>query len=110
MHLEYCKELLTPMKKRNVSISTEEKRSKLVMYEGKRRVAPLERKPTPKKSNVSVFEFTLFTSCILSINRIRSVKQGQKRFKFFIGEGNNSYLVKSTIRKRFWWNICNSKK
>jgi len=26
-------------------------------------------------------------------------------YKVFIGSGNNSNLIKNTIRKRFWWTI-----
>jgi len=29
-----------------------------------------------------------------------------KRYKAWIGPGNNSALVKELIKRRFWWQIC----
>lgn len=63
-----------------------------------------------KDKDKEIFEFPLYISCILSLNGIKEVRNPGKKFKFFLGEGNNSYLVKSTIRKRFWWSVCNNRR
>lgn len=86
------------------------------MYEQKkeRRITSTEKKScSPRKDKCKekeVFEFPLYISCILSINGVREVHNNARKFKFFLGEGNNSYLVKSTIRKRFWWSGCASRR
>jgi hypothetical protein len=27
-------------------------------------------------------------------------------FRFFIGKGNNNLLVKSILKERWWWAVC----
>jgi len=30
-------------------------------------------------------------------------------YKFFVGEGNNSNLIRGIMRRRYWWNQASSK-
>lgn len=32
--------------------------------------------------------------------------QKYKKLKAYIGPGNNGSMIKSLIRRRFWWSIC----
>jgi tubulin--tyrosine ligase len=29
----------------------------------------------------------------------------EQRYKFFLGKGNNYLLVKSLLKRRFWWTV-----
>lgn len=36
-------------------------------------------------------------------------KQLTSPYRFFVGEGNNSNLIKGLLRRRYWWTIASHK-
>lgn len=60
--------------------------------------------PVPKrKYSINYLDFCLFLSLL---NNYSGLHSSNGTYRAFVGKGNNSILIKNTLKNRFWWNIC----
>lgn len=38
-----------------------------------------------------------------------NINNHSQTYKFYVGPGNNSNLIKGILKRRFWWTITNNK-
>ena len=55
-------------------------------------------------------KFNLYKDFLWKVNftnliHVRMPDDIEKPYKFFVGKGNNSALIKGIMRRRFWWQI-----
>lgn len=55
-----------------------------------------------------IFKVNFSNKMYTNINLNHDEGMPHQRYKVFVGRGNNSLLVKSIIKRRFWWEIVNS--
>ena len=55
-----------------------------------------------KKYSINYLDFCLFVSLL---NEFHGLPSSNATYKAFVGKGNNSILIKNTLKARFWWNI-----
>lgn len=55
-----------------------------------------------RKYSINYLDFCLFVSLL---NRYIGLHTSIASYKAFVGKGNNSILIKNTLKNRFWWNI-----
>lgn len=58
-----------------------------------------------KRFNNSIHDFLFFVNWT---NRMEHVAEPIATYKAWVGKGNNSILIKNTIKSRFWWNIVDA--
>lgn len=58
-----------------------------------------------KKVTNSYYDFCNYL-CIL--NKVQRPSTPVATYKAYVGKGNNSILVKNSLKSRFWWNIIDS--
>lgn len=58
-----------------------------------------------KRFTNSIHDFLFFINWT---NRIEHNSEPQGAYKAWVGKGNNSILIKNTLKSRFWWNIVDS--
>jgi hypothetical protein len=62
--------------------------------------------PVPKrKYSVNYLDFCLFLSLL---NHYNGLHTSNGTYRAFVGKGNNSILIKNTLKNRFWWNISDN--
>lgn len=55
-----------------------------------------------------LFKVNFSNAIYVDINILKNQENSQTKFKVFIGRGNNSLLVKSIIKRRFWWEVTHN--
>jgi hypothetical protein len=55
-----------------------------------------------RRYSVNYLDFCLFVSLL---NCYAGLPSSNASYKAFVGKGNNSILIKNTLKNRFWWNI-----
>lgn len=59
--------------------------------------------PGPRrKYSINYLDFCLFLSLL---NHYNGLHTSSGTYRAFVGKGNNSILIKNTLKSRFWWNI-----
>jgi len=58
--------------------------------------------PSKKKYSINYLDFCLFISLLNKFNQL-PISNGI--YRAYVGKGNNSILIKNTLKARFWWNI-----
>ena len=58
-----------------------------------------------RKYSIGYLDFCLFVSLL---NRYGGLHSSAGSYKAFVGKGNNSILIKNTLKNRFWWNISDN--
>lgn len=58
-----------------------------------------------RRYSVNYLDFCLFLSLL---NRYSGLHTSVGSYKAFVGKGNNSILIKNTLKNRFWWNISDN--
>lgn len=58
-----------------------------------------------RKYSINYLDFCLFISLL---NRYSGLHTSAGSYKAFVGKGNNSILIKNTLKNRFWWNISDN--
>lgn len=62
--------------------------------------------PVPKRRySVNYLDFCLFLSLL---NHYNGLHTSSGTYRAFVGKGNNSILIKNTLKNRFWWNISDN--
>ena len=46
-----------------------------------------------------------FCNYICILNKVKRPTTPIATYKAFVGKGNNSILIKNSLKSRFWWNI-----
>ena len=49
-----------------------------------------------------------FCKFICLLNKTQRPTTPSATYKAFVGKGNNSILIKNSLKNRFWWNIVDS--
>ena len=55
-----------------------------------------------------IFKVNFSNKMYTNINLNNEEGVAHQRYKVFIGKGNNSLLVKSIIKRRFWWEVVSN--
>ena len=55
-----------------------------------------------------LFKVNYSNNIYVSLELKPSCEEPQNRYKMYLGKGNNSLLVKSLMKRRFWWEIIDS--
>ncbi len=58
-----------------------------------------------KKYSINYLDFCLFMSLL---NRFSTLPLSNGNYRAFVGKGNNSILIKNTLKSRSWWNISDN--
>ncbi len=58
-----------------------------------------------RKFSINYLDFCLFLSILNGYNGLNTYNGN---YKAFVGKGNNSILIKNTLKGRFWWNITDN--
>lgn len=76
---------------------------------------PQELKESKKYNNNKTFigsklkrrlqKYLLFISLVNFSLRVNYERSEVKRYKIYVGKGNNSKLVKAVFTNRFWWTV-----
>lgn len=61
--------------------------------------------PSKRRYAVAYWDFCLFVSLL---NNLGTLPTPTANYKAFVGKGNNSILIKTMIKNRFWWNIADN--
>jgi hypothetical protein len=63
-----------------------------------------------KVENPNIMRFNLYKDFLFKVNfsngvYVRSPDDVERPYKFFVGRGNNSGIIKGIMRRRFWWQL-----
>jgi hypothetical protein len=63
-----------------------------------------------KVENPNLMKYSLYKDFLFKVNfsnglYVRLPDDVEKPYKFFVGRGNNSAIIKGIMRRRFWWQI-----
>lgn len=64
-----------------------------------------------KVENPNIMRFNLYKDFLFKVNfsngvYVRSPDDIERQYKFFVGRGNNSAIIKGIMRRRFWWQLA----